>query len=205
MQLPRLYPIVDPRISSHPLDFLMAEFAATGLRWVQLRVKKANSRQFFDEASRFVVLARHHGMTAIVNDRADIAWLAGADGVHLGQEDLPVVDARKILGPDRIIGCSTHNLAQALEAERSGANYVAIGPVFATTSKENPDPVVGLEELREIRRRLTKPLVAIGGITAENARILFQVGIDSVAVIRDLSYSENIRARVAEFLKLSSS
>jgi thiamine-phosphate pyrophosphorylase len=205
MQLPRLYPIVDPRISSHPLDFLTAEFAATGLRWVQLRVKKANSRQFFDEASRFVVLARHHGMTAIVNDRADIAWLAGADGVHLGQEDLPVVDARKILGPDRIIGCSTHNLAQALEAERSGANYVAIGPVFATTSKENPDPVVGLEELREIRRRLTKPLVAIGGITAENARILFQVGIDSVAVIRDLSCSENIRARVAEFLKLSSS
>jgi len=205
MQLPPLYPIIDPQISAHPLDFLMAEFAATGLRWVQLRVKKANSRQFFDQASRFVVLAKHHAMTAIVNDRTDIAWLAGADGVHLGQEDLPVADARKLLGSDRIIGYSTHSLAQALEAERSGADYVAIGPVFATTSKENPDPVVGLSELREIRRRVSKPLVAIGGITAENARILFHIGIDSVAVIRDLSCSENVRAKVAEFLKLSRS
>jgi thiamine-phosphate pyrophosphorylase len=205
MQLPPLYPIIDSQISSHPLDFLMAEFAAAGLPWVQLRLKKANSRQFFDEARRFVVLARRHGMTAIVNDRADLAWLAGADGVHLGQQDLAVADARKILGSDRIIGYSTHSLAQAREAERSGADYVAIGPVFATTSKEDPDPVVGLRELREIRRQVTKPLVAIGGIRVENARILFDVGIDSVAVIRDLSCAENIRVRVAEFLRLSGS
>jgi thiamine-phosphate pyrophosphorylase len=203
MRLPALYPILDSQISSRSLDFLIAELAAAGARWVQLREKKANSRQFFSEAQRFVELARRFELTAIINDRTDLAWLSGADGVHLGQDDLPVESARKILGAGRIIGCSTHNLKQALEAEKSSADYVAIGPVFATTSKENPDPTVSWDELMEVRRLVTKPLVAIGGISAENAARLFDMGIDSVAVIRDLLMGDDIQAKVATFLRLS--
>jgi thiamine-phosphate pyrophosphorylase len=139
----------------------------------------------------------------IVNDRADITLLAGSHGVHLGQEDLPAVDARKLLGPGRIIGVSTHNLSQALEAQQSPADYVAIGPIYATTSKENPDPLVEWEELKAIRRQVTKPLVAIGGITTENAKRLFDLGINSVAVIRDLLCAEEIASKVEEFLRAS--
>lgn len=201
MQLPRLYPIIDFEVSLHPLDFLIGEFAAAGLPWVQLREKKASSRQLFANARRVVELARRHGMTAIVNDRADIAWLSGAGGVHVGQEDLPVEHARKILGPDKIIGYSTHNLAQALEGEQSGADYLAIGPVFPTTSKANPDPIVSWSELQEIRRHVKKPLVAIGGITSLNAGRLFDIGIDSVAVIRDLVSEPDIRGKISQFLK----
>jgi len=201
MQLPRLYPIIDLEVSRYPMEFLLQEFAAAGLPWVQLRDKKANSRQLFANAQRLVELARRDGLTAIVNDRADIAWLSGADGVHVGQEDLPVEHARKIVGPEKIVGYSTHNLAQALEAEQSSADYIAIGPVFATTSKANPDPIVPWEDLREIRRRVEKPMVAIGGITSQNAAQLFDIGLDSVAVIRDLVSAPDIRSKISQFLK----
>ena len=201
MQIPRLYPIIDLEISSHPLEFLIREFATAGLTWVQLRDKKANSGQLFANAQRLVELARLHGLTAIVNDRADIAWLSGADGVHVGQEDLPVEDARKIVGSKKIVGYSTHNLAQALEADESSADYIAIGPVYATTSKANPDPIVPLEELEEIRSRVKKPIVAIGGITSQNAAGLFDIGLDSVAVIRDLVTASDIHAKIRQFLK----
>jgi thiamine-phosphate pyrophosphorylase len=201
MQLPRLYPIIDLEMSQHSLEFLVEEFAAAGLPWVQLRDKKANSRQLFANAGRMVALAERHKVTVIVNDRADIAWLSGASGVHVGQEDLPVENARRILGAGKIVGYSTHNLAQALEAEQSSADYIAIGPVFATMSKANPDPLVSWEELREVRRRVRKPLVAIGGITSENAARLFDIGLDSVAVIRDLVSASNIHAKIKQFLK----
>jgi len=201
MQIPRLYPIIDLEVSLHPLEFLIGEFVAAGLTWVQLRNKKANSRQLFANAQRLVELARRHGLTAIVNDRADIAWLSDADGVHVGQEDLPVKQARNIVGPKKIVGYSTHNLAQALEAEQSSADYIAIGPVFATTSKANPDPIVAWEELREIRSRVKKPMVAIGGITSQNAARLFDIGLDSVAVIRDLVSAPDVRSRISHFLK----
>ena len=201
MQIPRLYPIIDLEISPHPLEFLIREFATAGLTWVQLRDKKANSGQLFANAQRLVELARLHGLTTIVNDRADIAWLSGADGVHVGQEDLPVEDARKIVGSKKIVGYSTHNLAQALEADESSADYIAIGPVFATTSKANPDPIVPLEELEEIRSRVKKPIVAIGGITSQNAAGLFAIGLDSVAVIRDLVTASDIHAKIRQFLK----
>jgi thiamine-phosphate pyrophosphorylase len=203
MLLPPLYPIIDTQVSPHSLDFLIRELATAGTSWIQLREKKANSRHFFSEAQQFVDLARRHGMTAIINDRADVALLSSADGVHLGQEDLPVEHARKILGHEKIIGYSTHNLKQAKEAQESSADYVAIGPVFATTTKENPDPIVNWAELREIRKLVTKPLVAIGGINPENAARLFDLGIDSVAVVRDLLCAQDIRAKVAEFLRLS--
>jgi thiamine-phosphate pyrophosphorylase len=201
MQLPRLYPILDIEVSLHSLEFLIGEFAAAGLTWVQLRDKKANSRQLFANTQRFVELARHHGLTAIVNDRADIAWLSGADGVHVGQEDLPVEHAREIVGSGKIVGYSTHNLEQALEAEQSSADYIAIGPLFATTSKTNPDPIVPWEEIQEIRRRVRKPIVAIGGITSQNAARVFDIGLDSVAVIRDLVTASDIRTKINQFLK----
>jgi len=138
----------------------------------------------------------------IVNDRADVARAAGADGVHVGQEDLPVEMARQILGPDKWVGFSTHVLAQVVEADRSSADYVAFGPIFATASKERPDPVVGLDGLREARKATRKPLVAIGGITVQNARQVIEAGADSVAAIRDLLQAPDLAKRAGEFLKL---
>jgi thiamine-phosphate pyrophosphorylase len=183
------------------MEFLLQEFAAAGLPWVQLRDKQANSRQLFANARRVVELAQRHGLTAIVNDRADVAWLSGAQGVHVGQEDLPVEHARRIMGTEKIVGYSTHNLAQALEGERSTADYLAIGPVFATVSKANPDPIVPWPELLAIRSQVKKPLVAIGGITSQNAALLFDIGLDSVAVIRDLVSAPDIRSKISQFLK----
>ena len=203
MQIPRIYPIIDSEVSLYPMEFLLEEFATAGLRWVQLRNKRANSKQLFASAQQAVELGQRHGLSVIVNDRADIAWLSGADGVHVGQEDLPIEHARKIVGPGRIVGHSTHNLAQALEAGQSSANYIAIGPVFATTSKANPDPVVPWADLCEIRKRVKKPLVAIGGITSQNAARLFDIGLDSVAVIRDLAGAPDVASKIRDFLRVS--
>ncbi len=119
----------------------------------------------------------------IVNDRCDVAKAVGADGVHLGQEDLPLVDARAILGSGKLIGVSTHSLAQALEAEKAGADYIGFGPIFQTTTKENPDPVVGVGGLREVRARVRIPIVAIGGITAQNVADVMNAGADGAAAI----------------------
>ena len=146
------------------------------MQWVQLRGKHLSSRDLFEECRRLVALARPLSLKVIVNDRADLAWLSGADGVHLGQEDLPAVEARRILGEQAIIGLSTHGLEQARQAQQSPVDYVAIGPVFPTRTKENPDPVVGRQELQAIREHVTKPLVAIGGITLENVPALFESG-----------------------------
>lgn len=201
-KLPPLYPIIDSEFNPRTLLFVVNELGRAGIALVQLREKRASSRELLRVTLQALEISQPHQLAVIVNDRADIAWLSGAHGVHLGQEDLPVADARKLLGPDKIIGASTHNLSQALEAQQSLADYIAIGPIYATTSKENPDPLVAWEELKAIRRQVTKPLVAIGGITTENAKRLFDLGIDSVAVIRDLLCAENIASKVEEFLRL---
>jgi thiamine-phosphate pyrophosphorylase len=198
-----LYPIIDPEISPRPLKSLIIELARAGVSLVQLREKKSSSKRYLEDALELTEFAQQHGVAIIINDRTDIAWLTGARGVHLGQEDLPVLEARKILGPNRIIGSSTHNLKQALEAQETSADYVAIGPIFATTSKEKPDPVVEWGELQQIRTKVTKPLIAIGGITTENAKSLFEIGVDSVAVIRDILCARDIARKVQEFLDLS--
>ena len=138
----------------------------------------------------------------IVNDRADVARAVDADGVHLGQDDLPVELARRVLNRGKRVGYSTHVLAQVIEAENSSADYIAFGPVFPTSSKENPDPVVGLEGLRKARQASRKPLVAIGGITAENARAALDAGADSVAVIGGLLSAQDVAARAREFLRV---
>jgi thiamine-phosphate diphosphorylase len=203
-RLPPLYPIIDSEFNPHTLQFVVNELGRTEITLVQLREKRASSREFLRITEQALEISKPHQLVVIVNDRPDIAWLAGTHGVHLGQEDLPVVDARKLLGPDRIIGASTHNLSQALEAQQSPTDYVAIGPIYATISKKNPDPLLEWEELKAIRRQVTKPLVAIGGINTENAKRLFDLGIDSVAVIRDLLCAENIASKVEEFLRLAS-
>ena len=198
-----LYPIIDLAVLQRPLEPVLAGLAGAGVQWVQLRGKQLSSGDLFRECRRLVALARPLGLKVIVNDRADLAVVSGADGVHLGQEDLPAAAARRILGEKAIIGFSTHGLQQALQARDMPVDYVAIGPVFPTRTKENPDPVVERQELQAIRERVAKPLVAIGGITLENAPVLFRSGVDSVAVIRDLLPAADIRQRATGYRDLA--
>jgi thiamine-phosphate pyrophosphorylase len=204
-KLPPLYPIIDLHFTPHSLEFVIGELALAGVTLLQLRIKREASGKFLKTTREILEICGPYQLTVIVNDRADIAWLSGAQGVHLGQEDLPVADARRLLGRDKIIGTSTHNLLQAIEAQQGTADYVAIGPIYGTTSKERPDPLVQWQELKAVRQHVTKPLVAIGGITTENAKKLFDLGIDSVAVIRDLFCTKQIASKAERFLKLASS
>lgn len=169
----------------------MARLCEGGAGVVQLREKRLAPREFYREAEEALRVARTFGAKLIINDRADIALAVGADGVHLGQDDMPPEAARALLGDAVAVGFSTHNVGQALEAARLPVTYVAIGPVFATSSKERPDPVVGLEGVRRVRAVINAapaatgavPLVAIGGVTAESAPRVLEAGADSVAVI----------------------
>ncbi|HEV2690782.1 MAG TPA: thiamine phosphate synthase [Bryobacteraceae bacterium] len=173
-----------------------------GARIVQFRHKQFFSREVFEDARRIANLCRSAGALFVVNDRADIAMLLGA-GLHLGQDDLPPAEARRLMPAGSIIGFSTHNESQLRAADREPVDYLAIGPIFATGSKQNPDPVVGVEELRRLRALTNKPLIAIGGITRENALAVFEAGADSIAVIGDLSGEP--RARAEEWMTICSS
>jgi thiamine-phosphate pyrophosphorylase len=202
LKLPRLYAIIDPaQISARSPAEICAELLASGVRLIQLRDKHAASGDFLEVALQLAGLVRDSGGTFILNDRTDVAIAANADGVHLGHEDLPVESARALVGEKRLIGYSTHNLDQLRDADSSSADYVAFGPVFATASKQNPDPVVGLEGLRAARKLTRKPLVAIGGITLENARAVLEAGADSVAVIRDLVGAGDVRRRAGQWIE----
>lgn len=184
-ELPRLYPITDRRLSGLTHAEQVARLCEGGARLVQLREKHLPAREFYAEASEAVKVAREFGAVLIVNDRADVALAAGADGVHLGQDDMPAGAARALLGEGKFVGCSTHGVEQAIDAARLPVDYIAIGPVFDTSSKENPDPVVGLEGVRRVRAAVGKAvrLVAIGGVNAESAPSVLEAGADSVAVI----------------------
>ena len=178
MKLPAFYPIIDDVAAAQAL-------LAAGARILQFRHKTFFSRRAFEEASRISELCRQAGAMFVVNDRADIAKLLDA-ALHLGQDDVAPADARRILPAPGIIGFSTHNEQQLLAANLEPVDYLAIGPIFPTRSKLNPDPVVGLDRLRALRRLTSKPMVAIGGITRELAPQVFEAGADSVAVISDL-------------------
>jgi thiamine-phosphate pyrophosphorylase len=183
-ELPKLYPVTDRRLSGLSHAEQVARLCEGGARLVQLREKHLPPREFYREASEAVRVARSFGARVIVNDRADVALAAGADGVHLGQDDMPPEAARALLGGRALVGFSTHNVGQASEASSMPVSYVALGPVFDTSSKEKPDPVVGLEGVRRVREAVGRfPLVAIGGITAESAPAVLAAGADSVAVI----------------------
>ena len=176
--------------------------AAGGATLIQLREKHLSPREFYDEALAAMKMARALNVKIIINDRVDIAIAVDADGVHLGQDDLPPEQARELLRKERIIGYSTHDLKQALAANSMPIDYIAIGPIFSTSTKENPDPVVGLEILQELRAQITKPLVAIGGITLNHASEVLQAGADSVAVISDLFSTANLTTRVQQYFKV---
>src|SRR6202023_676593 len=201
MLFPRLYSILDTPYFPDAAEMFAAaeELAAAGVTLLQHRNKCGNARQMLDEARE--LRARLGGsVKLIMNDRADLCLAAGFDGLHIGQDDLSPESARKIIGPARWLGVSTHNPDQLAEADKTSADYLAIGPVFATTTKANPDPVVGLEGLRQARGITRKPLVAIGGITRANARSVIDAGADSVAVISDLLLDP--RKSAEEFLRL---
>lgn len=200
--IPRLYAIIDHVQGNGRPSLDVAEaLLAAGVRLIQLRDKHGSSGEFYRAARQVADCIRKAGGNFIVNDRADVACAVDADGVHVGQDDLPVESARALLGVGKLIGYSTHVLEQVRAADRSTADYVAFGPIFPTASKANPDAVVGLEGLREARKATRKPLVAIGGITLENARAVIEAGADSVAVIRALVGAPDIRTRAEEFLE----
>jgi thiamine-phosphate pyrophosphorylase len=187
IHLPRLYCIVDLTFLSGTPELLVVaeELVAGGCTLLQYRNKSGNARVMLEQAR---ALKKHLGdsLRWIMNDRADLCVAADFGGVHVGQEDLSPESVRKMIGPERWMGVSTHNSEQLSEADRTPADYLAIGPVFATTSKDNPDPEVGLEGVRQARQLTRKPLVAIGGITRANAASVIEAGADSVAVISDL-------------------
>jgi thiamine-phosphate pyrophosphorylase len=198
--LPKLYPITDTRLSGLTHAEQVERLAAGGATIVQLRDKLASPREFYDAAREAMRVARALGVRLIINDRVDIALAVDADGVHLGQDDLPPQRARALMGASRIVGYSTHNVEQALEADSTPVDYLAIGPVFQTTTKEKADPVVGSELIAELRPRLTHPLVAIGGIRLATAPAVIAAGADSVAVISDLYVTGDLTARTREYL-----
>ena len=201
LHLPRLYAIIDPACFPKGEDLFSAsgELAEEGITLLQYRNKSGNAHQMLEQARE---LRRRLGSSVklIMNDRADLALAAGFDGVHVGQDDLSPEGARMVIGKDLRLGVSTHNPEQVSEADQTSADYIAVGPVFATVSKAKPDPVIGLEGVRRARELTRKPLVAIGGITRENCRLVIEAGADSVAVISDLV--QQPRKSAEEFLRI---
>ena len=194
MKLPAFYPILDAVAGVGAAEALLQ----AGAKIIQFRHKGFFSRREFEAAERISQLCRSSGALFIVNDRADIAKLLDA-GLHLGQDDLTPKDARRIVSGETIVGFSTHNEQQLRAGDLEPVDYLAIGPIFETTSKQNPDPVVGLDRLRALRTLTKKPLVAIGGITLESAPQVFEAGADSVAIISGL------RARAEDWIAICQS
>jgi thiamine-phosphate pyrophosphorylase len=203
ISLPAFYPILDTGVAArHGMGTLDAarELIQAEVRILQIRHKGFLSREILDVIEAVSGMCRAAGVLLVVNDRADIARLTGA-ALHLGQDDLPPSAARKIMGPDLLIGFSTHNEQQLRAAASESVEYLAIGPIFGTATKENPDPVVGLDELRRLRPMTDRPLVAIGGIARAQAAAVRAAGADSIAVIGDLfSKDGSLRARAREWL-----
>lgn len=186
-QLPRLYPILDRSCFRDSQELLSAgqQLIAAGVTLLQYRNKTGNARQMLQDGLELRRLLGN-SVKLIMNDRADLCLAAGFDGVHVGQDDLSPAGVRRVIGDQLLLGYSTHNPDQVSAADSTPADYVAIGPVFATSSKTNPDPVIGLEGVRTARALTRKPLVAIGGITRKNCGLIIEAGADAVAVISDL-------------------
>jgi thiamine-phosphate pyrophosphorylase len=206
---PRFYPILDVatlRRRGLTLREAAAAMIDGGARILQLRLKDNPSQRNLEDADSVSELCRRHGVIWIVNDRADLALLTTA-GLHLGQDDIPSATARGLLGETAIIGLSTHNPAQMRAATLEPVDYVAIGPIFSTASKDNPDPVIGLEGLAHVRQLTNLPLIAIGGITRDNVESVLDAGADSAAIIGDL-YPDPcdpslLRQRVREWTRIT--
>jgi len=199
----RLYPILDASLET--LDTLtlgVRALARAGSRLVQLRAKELSGEEFHRWALAARDASRECGIRLVINDRVDVALLVGADGVHLGQDDLSPEGARKILGAEAIIGLSTHDIDEARRAGAAPVDYLAIGPIFETSTKTSRRSTLGVEGARAVRAVVDKPLVAIGGITLESAPALLEAGIDGLAVISALKAGEDLESVAREWLLL---
>jgi thiamine-phosphate pyrophosphorylase len=202
LALPPLYVILDAALlPSDPIKFT-ERLLDMGVRAFQYRNKTAPALELLHASQALCLTVRQKAGLFFVNDRADISRLSGANGVHVGQEDLTVDAAREVVGSDSLIGISTHTMGQFESAAATTADYIAVGPVFPTVSKSNPDPVVGLEFIRQVRKHTRKPIVAVGGITLERVREVIDAGADSVAVISDILTAKNPSARVRQYLEI---
>lgn len=180
----KVYPITDVRLTGLSHSEQVSLLIQGGATLIQLREKYLSPNEFFQQAQAAIEVARPHGVRIIINDRVDIALALKADGVHLGQDDMPPGAARSILGAEAVIGFSTHNAPQAIGARTLPIDYVALGPIFQTSSKNDPDPVVGLAGLQQVRKAIGDlPLVAIGGITSKNLASVLEAGATCAAVI----------------------
>ena len=201
MRLPsRFYAIVDPAAGHEPVDLAQLLLRA-GVRILQLRLKETSGRDFLDAASRIGRLCRERGAIFIVNDRADIAMLADSDGVHLGQRDIPLDAARRVVGSDKVIGISTASVEMARAAEAAGADYIGFGPMYQGGLK-NIKVAQGLENLRAVRAAVKIPLVAIGGITEATMPEVLAAGADAAAIITDVILAPDIAAKVRTLLAI---
>jgi thiamine-phosphate pyrophosphorylase len=200
--LPRLYVILDAALLTAPETECAQKFADAGVRLLQYRNKGASARELFECSKRLSSLLIPQGVTFVVNDRADVASAAEASGVHVGQEDLGAEGARSVIGTGKLLGVSAHTLGQFKEAVATSADYVAVGPVFSTSTKANPDPVVGIEFIRRVRPLTDKPIVAIGGIALDRAVEVIRAGADSVAVVSDILFAPDPGQRAREYIEL---
>jgi thiamine-phosphate pyrophosphorylase len=200
--LPRLYVILDAALLTIPEAECAQNLVAAGVRLLQSRNKRASARELFESSKRLSSLLIPQGVTFVVNDRADVALAAEASGVHVGQEDLGAEAARSVIGVGKLLGVSTHTLEQFTRAIATSADYIAVGPVFSTSTKANPDPVVGIELIRRVRPLTDKSIVAIGGITLERAAEVIQAGADSVAVISDILLAPDPGLRARQYVEL---
>ncbi len=203
--LPKVYPITDTRLSRLSHAEQVFRLIHGGATLIQLRDKETSPLEFYRQSEAAFRIARNHQAKLIINDRVDIALALKADGVHLGQSDLPVDAARRLLGEDAIIGFSTHNIIQAKLAATMPLDYIAFGPIFQTSAKENPDPVAGLTALREVRASIgSMPLVAIGGINHFNADDVLSAGADALAMISQLvAWPAGIEENMCKMLALT--
>ena len=200
---PRLYVIMDASLIKTSEMAFAEMLAESGVALVQIRNKKASSRDFLQISTQLSAFFKRQGVRLIVNDRPDLALLADAGGVHVGQDDVEVEVARQVCGSDRWVGISTHSMEQVQRAAAGSADYIAIGPIFPTSTKASPEPVVGVECIRAAHRLTLKPLVAIGGITLDRVPEVFRAGADSVAVAQDLLCAPDPKRRAQEFLQIS--
>jgi thiamine-phosphate pyrophosphorylase len=194
--------ILDAALLTVPDTDCAQSLADAGVRLLQYRNKSASSRELFDSAKKLSAQLQPQGISFVVNDRADVAALVEASGIHVGQHDLSVENARRVVGASKWVGVSTHNLDQFERAAATSADYIAVGPVFSTSTKTNPDPVIGIDFIRMVRTLTDKSIVAIGGITLDRASDVIRAGADSVAVISDILLASDPGRRARQFIDI---
>jgi thiamine-phosphate pyrophosphorylase len=206
LKLPTVYPITDKRLSGKSSHLaIVRELIRGGASFIQIRDKETPLGELLNDLRRCVEYAARFDVPIIVNDRCDLALVSGASGVHLGQDDLPPVAARAVMGRNRILGFSTHSLAQIRQGNRLPVHYVGFGPIFDTATKTNHSPVVGLDKLRQACRQSAHPVVAIGGIDLVHLHAVLETGAASAAIVSGLMKATNLARRMEQFLKAAES